>query len=371
MDELTTDVKLMRHCLELARMAEGRTSPNPMVASLVLDAQGQIAGEGFHARAGEPHAEVHALKQAGERAKGGTLYVNLEPCSHFGRTPPCADLVIQSGVKRVVVGMEDPNPKVSGGGLQKLRAAGIRVDISELENECQDLNRAFVKHIRTGMPWFSLKMAGTIDGRIADRFGKSRWISGAEARAFAHHLRNTNDCVLIGGGTAAIDDPELNVRDLANSRNPHRAVIDPSLRMKADARMCKLNDGYSYTYIFSTPAKIKNAVEFPEGVKLVDLMDNEHSGGTMLQTALRWLGALGIQSVLCEGGGRLAASCMEERLVDEIYWIIAPKLFVDAQAIPALSGKSTNPIENCVEIKDCKYSTLGQDLLIRGRPVWK
>lgn len=371
MDELTTDVKLMRRCLELARMAEGRTSPNPMVGSVVLDARGQLVGEGYHAKAGEPHAEVLALKQAGERSRGGTLYVNLEPCSHFGRTPPCADLLAKSGLRRVVFGMKDPNPKVAGEGINKLKAAGIRVDPSELKTECEYLNRAFVKHIQTGMPWLSLKMASTLDGRIADRFGKSRWISGAEARAFAHHLRNINDCILVGASTVIIDDPELNVRDIANSRNPHRAVLDPSLRMKPEARMCNLNDDQSFTYIFSTAARIKDAAKFPAGVSLIDLMNNEFSGGTMLQTALRWLGAKGINSVLCEGGGKLAASCMEERLVDEIYWIVAPKFFVDAQAIPVLSGQSSNPIESCVNLSEISYKQLGQDLLITGKPVWK
>lgn len=372
MDEATTDVKLMRRCLELAKQAEGRTSPNPLVGSVVIDKEGQVVGEGFHARAGEPHAEVHALIQAADRAKGGTLYVNLEPCSHFGRTPPCADFVIESGIKRVVVGMQDPNPKVLGEGIKKLQSAGIRVDLSELEKECQYLNRAFIKHIRTGMPWLSLKMASTLDGRIADRFGKSRWISGAEARKFAHQLRNTHDCVLVGASTAVIDDPELNVRDLPDSRNPHRAVLDPSLRIKPNARMCELkDDDRSFTYIFTTAAKIKEAPEFSNRVKLIDLMAQDSSGSTMLQTALRWLGGNGIQSVLCEGGGRLAASCMEEQLVDEIYWIVAPKLLVDAQAVPVLSGQSSSAIDRCIELSVLSYDKLGKDLLITAKPVWK
>lgn len=361
------DAAMMRRCIELAQSVEGRTAPNPMVAAVVLDSKGNFVSEGFHPKAGLAHAEVFALDKAGERARGGTLYVSLEPCCHFGkRTPPCTERVIASGVSRVVVGMQDPNPQVSGNGIAKLQEAGILVELSSLENECRELNRAFVKRMRTGLPWLSLKMASTLDGHIADRNGNSRWISGNESRSYVHQLRNTHDCVLIGGSTAVKDDPELNVRELENGRDPHRAVIDPTLQVSPKARLCLHSaDSSSWTVIFSSPEKVKNAAQYPERVKLVEATASE--GSTVLQTALRWLAGNGVQSVLCEGGGRLAAALLEERLVDEIYWIIAPKLFVDSSAIPALAGTRFMPVTSCLEFSDLSYSQLGRDMLVRGQ----
>lgn len=365
------DQQMMLRCLELAKSAEGRTSPNPLVGAVVLDENGSIAGEGFHERAGQAHAEVIALEAAGQRAQNGTLYVNLEPCSHFGRTPPCAERVIASGIRRVVVGMQDPNPKVFGDGIRKLKEANITVEISELERECRELNRAFVKRITIGLPWLILKMASTLDGRIADRFGKSRWISGSEARAFVHRLRNLNDCVLIGGSTAVSDDPELNVRDIEGGRDPHRAVLDPTLQISPKARLCQHAENSSaWTVIFSNADKIKAAPEYPHAVRLIDPL---LPGGkeSLLHSALKWLADHDVQSVLCEGGGRLAAACMEEHLVDEVCWILAPKFFTDAFAIPSLAGQLATPVDHCIELQDVCYEQLGRDILVRGKPLWK
>lgn len=356
----------MRRCLELARKAEGRSSPNPMVGAVVLDSQGQVAGEGFHPRAGQPHAEVFAFEQAAEKSIGGTLYVNLEPCSHFGRTPPCADLVIASKVKRVVLGVKDPNPKVSGSGIDKLKAAGIEVELSALEAECRELNRAFFKQISTGLPWLTLKMASTLDGRIADRTGKSRWISGPEARHYVQCLRNTYDCVLIGGRTAVLDDPELNVREIEDSRDPHRAVIDPGLQVRPQARLCKHKQGAeSWSVIFYDSKKAPEVPGFPESVKLVDLAGIDKS--ERLQECLRWLAKQGVLSVLCEGGGRLAAALLKEKLVDELAWIIAPKVFADSQAIPSLAGDFAVPVDACLELIDPSSLPLGRDILVSGK----
>jgi len=360
------DEEMMRRCLQLAQSAAGRTSPNPLVGSLVLDSQGELVAEGYHPKAGLPHAEVFALELAGKRAAGGTLYVNLEPCSHFGRTPPCADRVIASGVKRVIVGMQDPNPQVCGAGIARLRAAGITVDFSTLEKECKELNRAFVKRIQSGLPWLALKMACTLDGRIADRQGKSRWISGSEARAFVHGLRNTYDCVLIGAATALADDPELNVREIESGRNPHRAVADPTLRLSASARLCHHADNSSsWTAIFTGATQIKSAGAFPAQVKLIEA--NDAAGRTDFARALRWLAENDVQSVLCEGGGRLAAALLEANLVDEIYWILAPRLFVDQSARSVLSGDKAVSIQDCLQLDDICYRQLGCDMLIQGK----
>lgn len=358
------DERMMRRCLELAGKAAGRTSPNPMVAAVLIDSQGSLISEGYHSKAGEPHAEVLALNAAGNRARGATLYVNLEPCSHHGRTPPCADRVIESGVARVVAGMKDPNPLVFGEGIAKIRAAGIEVELAVLEEECLDFNRAFVKRIKTGLPWLTLKMAASLDGRIADRHGESRWISGPEARAYVHNLRNVYDSVLVGGSTAVKDDPQLNVRGVEGGRNPHRIVIDPSLRILPSARLCKHEEGdLSWTAIFCDEEKLEQAPSFPARVKLVPY--SRGAGG--LRNALRFIAEQGVLSVLCEGGGRLAAALLNDGLVDEIHWIAAPKLFCDALSVPALAGEIEVSVADCFELDKVKYEQLGRDVLITGR----
>ncbi len=365
MEQSQVDREMMQRCIALARKAEGRTSPNPMVGAVVLDAEGKIVGEGFHPKAGMPHAEVFALDQSADKSVGGTLYVNLEPCSHFGRTPPCADRVIASGVKRVVVGMIDPNPKVAGAGVKRLTESGIKVDFSQLETECQVLNRAFVKRVSSGLPWLTLKMACTLDGRIADRDGKSRWISGPEARAFVHSLRNTYDCVLIGGATVAKDDPELNVRDIENSRNPHRAVIAPRLDLTKGLRLFKTTSPDLITAIFYDSRKVEKVSDYGQNCTLVNLHELSE-GNSSLKNALLWLAQQGVQSVLCEGGGRLAAALLKEGLVDEVCWILAPKFLPDDLAKSGLSSDGAVSIEQAINLHDPEYIQLGRDILVRG-----
>jgi diaminohydroxyphosphoribosylaminopyrimidine deaminase/5-amino-6-(5-phosphoribosylamino)uracil reductase len=265
--------------------------------------------------------------------------------------------------------MQDPNPLVSGQGIAKLREAGLKVEFSRIEYECRDLNRGFIKRMLTGLPWLTLKMASTLDGRIADRHGNSRWISGPEARLFVHQMRNTHDCVLIGGTTAVIDDPELNVREVENGRDPHRAVIDLSLQVSPKARLCQHKDGTeSWTAIFSSPEKIRHAHGYPDRVKLVEVAEAPEKGGiSILGGALLWLAQNDVQSVLCEGGGRLAASLFEERLVDEIFWIVTPKLFVDQLATPSLAGEQCREVQSIQELDDLTYTQLGRDMLVRGK----
>lgn len=310
----------MQRCLDLAASAEGRTSPNPMVGSLVLNADGAVIGEGFHKKAGLAHAEVEALNAAAlaagsEAARGGTLYVNLEPCCHFGRTPPCSDRVIASGVRRVVVGCADPNPKVAGGGLQALRDAGIEVAVGVLESQCRYLNRGFFKAMASGLPWLALKMALSLDGRIADRSGGSKYISGSDSRQLVMNLRNRFDCVLVGANTARLDNPSLDVRGLEDGRNPIRAVIDPNLSLSSgDARIFS---PAGETILFALPGS-GLGVELPERVKLIELT-GDGDKEINLTEALRRLRMEGVQSVLCEGGGRLAGALLDRGLVDELY----------------------------------------------------
>lgn len=381
--ELKRHEEMMRRCIELAGKAAGRTSPNPLVGSVVTDTTGSVVGEGWHERAGEPHAEVHALDRAGENAKGGTLYVNLEPCCHYGRTPPCSKRVIESGVKTVVVGMRDPNPKVDGGGLEELAKSGIDIISGVLEKECIHLNRAFIKRVAKGLPWVTLKLAATLDGRIADRYGTSQWITGPEARAYVQHLRNAYDVVLIGAGTAVKDDPRLNVRDIEGGRNPVRAVVDPNLRIYPDSLLCKKETG-GQTLVFSKSAAIEEKSKlFSEHVKLIptpvtrdlsqscqpgpDLLNHRGAHGMLdMHSVLRYLVELGNNSVLCEGGGKLAASLIRLGLIDELIWFIAPKLLLDCESIDALSLSDSVRLDDAVDLSNLKVERLGADLLVHA-----
>lgn len=361
------DERHMSHCIEVARKAEGRTSPNPMVGALVVDDNGQVIAEGFHAKAGEPHAEVHALDKAGPAAKGKTLYVNLEPCCHHGRTPPCSQKVITSGVKRVVIGMKDPNPKVAGGGIDELKAAGIEVTVGILEDRCRYLNRAFLKWISKKSPWLCLKMAATLDGRIADRTGKSRWISGPEARAYVHELRDRFDCVLIGGATALRDDPQLTVRDIniKGSRNPLRAVLDSKLELKGDSRLLLDHGDGSRTVLFAdTDIAAANGSTFSGGIEVVGVARN--ANGLDLVQILKWLAENRITSVMCEGGARLAGSLLRDGLVDEVEWIVAPKFLCDEKSKSAVSDSRYIDLSNAIALQSTDISKLGEDVLIRG-----
>lgn len=354
----------MRMCLELAQMAEGRTHPNPMVGAIVVDDTGEIVGRGYHKKSGTPHAEVYALEEAGEKARGATIYVSLEPCCHFGKTPPCSQLVIRSGVKRVVAAMVDPNPKVAGTGIEQIRDAGIEVTVGVLQSEAEWLNRAFLSRISKDRPWVCLKMALTLDGRIADRSGSSRWVTNPESRARVHQLRDKFDCVLVGGKTLQLDDPELTVRDIANSRNPVRAAIDARLELNPDSRFCRTATS-SRTFILTQQGSIKStACVYPEHIEVVAVpSENSHVN---LSFALQFLARQGINSVLCEGGGRLAGSLMAAGLIDEVYWVMAPKFIGDLSAISALQLDSNVPLANAWRLKGVTTEMVGADIWIHG-----
>ncbi|MBY0356539.1 MAG: bifunctional diaminohydroxyphosphoribosylaminopyrimidine deaminase/5-amino-6-(5-phosphoribosylamino)uracil reductase RibD [Candidatus Obscuribacterales bacterium] len=358
------DRAAMSECLSLASKAEGRTIPNPLVGAVISDAGGNIVGRGYHQKAGGEHAEVLAFKDAGDRAAGGTLYVSLEPCCHHGRTPPCTDLVLKSGVKRVVAGMVDPNPVVAGKGIEQLRNAGLQVDVGLLEEQCRFLNRGFIKRVTKGLPWTILKMAATLDGRIADRDGNSRWITGAEARAHVHELRNKVDCVIIGGHTAWKDDAQLNVRDITDGRDPLKAVIDPQLLVQPQSRFCTapaknaLTLAGTSTFIFSSPQKIKNAESYGQHIKLVPELD--------LESIFKNLANAGVQTLLCEGGGRLAGALLEANLIDEICWFVSPSILVDGKGIASLAGTQSQLINERIRLQNVEYKQLGQDLLVSG-----
>jgi diaminohydroxyphosphoribosylaminopyrimidine deaminase / 5-amino-6-(5-phosphoribosylamino)uracil reductase len=364
-DEVTsTDQQIMQSCLELAQQAEGRTSPNPMVGAIVLDAKGKIVGTGFHKKSGTAHAEVYALGEAGEQARGGTLYVTLEPCCHHGKTPPCSDLVTKSGVSRVVAAMVDPNPKVAGKGIKQLHDAGIAVTVGVLEAEAEWLNRGFLKRIKKGLPWLCLKLALTLDGRIADRTGSSRWVTGPESRQKVHELRNKFDAVLVGANTLKADDPELTVRDIDESRNPIRVGLDARLQTEASSRFC-MTEANARTILFAT----QNAIDEKIGVypSYIELIAGPLKEGQInLSFAMQKLAQQGINTVLCEGGGKLAGSLLENGLIDEIYWVIAPKFLADEHAIPALKIGSSVPLTRAWNLRNMTTENIGNDIWIHG-----
>ena len=305
----------MRRALALAALAEGRTSPNPLVGALVLNREGRLVGEGFHARSGEPHAEVGALAQAGTAAAGGTLIVTLEPCCHHGRTPPCSRAVLQAGVARVVVALEDPDPRVAGGGIAQLRQAGVEVITGVLRQEAAEQNRAFLHRVRTGRPWGVLKWAMGLDGRTALPNGASQWISGADSRRWVHQLRAGCDAVLVGGGTVRADDPLLTSRGRRDPE-PLRVVLSRGLDLPAEAQLW--DTGSAATLVAHGPEAAGQ--QAPNGPERLELEQCEPL------SLMQHLAARGCNQVLWECGSELAAAAIRQGCVQEVAAVLAPKL---------------------------------------------
>lgn len=344
----------MARALSLAALGAAGTFPNPRVGC-VLVRDGQVVGEGWHARAGEPHAEVHALQQAGPRARGATAYVSLEPCAHHGRTPPCADALIEAGVAAVVVAMPDPDVRVSGRGLQRLRAAGIEVQVGLLESCARELNRGFVSRIERGRPHVTLKLAMSLDGRTAMASGESRWISSAEARADVHRLRAAAGAVLTTAQTVIDDDPELTVRVDAVPRQPDRIVLDRAARVPATARVWQ--PGARRLRVCGQPA------EAPAGVEQ-HLVECAADGHLDLSRVLAVLGTdCQINSVLVESGPRFAGAMLRSGCVDEVVIYCAPCLLGDAaQPLAVLPGLDRLEQKLALRFKDVRQ--VGPDLKI-------
>lgn len=308
----------MARAMQLARRGIRTTHPNPRVGCVVV-ADGAVVGEGWHEQAGEPHAEVLALDQAGERARGATLYLNLEPCCHQGRTPPCTDALIDAGVARVVVAMRDPNPQVSGGGIEMLRRAGIEVEVGLMQDTARALNRGFVSRMTRGRPWVTLKSAASLDGRTAMADGESQWITGEAARADGHRLRAAAAAVMTGSGTALADDPALTARTAGVSRQPLRVLIDGRLRVPATQRLFEP----TADVVVATAVETTDA-DYPAHVDVIGLPDSE--GRVDMAGLMRHLGEREVNELLVEGGPALAGWLLKKELVDEIVLYTAPVL---------------------------------------------
>jgi diaminohydroxyphosphoribosylaminopyrimidine deaminase/5-amino-6-(5-phosphoribosylamino)uracil reductase len=363
------DEKYMRMALRLAGKAEGRTSPNPMVGAVVVKA-GRVISRGYHRKAGAAHAEAIALRKAGRKAKGATLYVTLEPCSHTDkRTPPCTPMVLQSGIKRIVIAMIDPNPLVAGRGIKTLKKAGLDVVTGVLEEDAKRLNEAFIKYITTGMPFVTLKIAQTLDGKIATASGESKWITGEKARKEGHRLRAVNDAILVGINTVLQDDPSLTAR-IPEGRDPIRVIVDTRLRIPLNARVITQRSS-AKTYIATLDTMPKDKL-----VKLLDtgteiFLARGRKGRVNMQYLMKMLGSFGVTSVLIEGGAEVNASALKSGIVDKVVMFIAPVIMAGADSLSCIGGSSPAKLSRAVRLSDVTSQRIGKDLMIEGYIVKK
>jgi len=358
------DREYMKRALDLAARAIGRTSPNPVVGAVVVK-DGEVVGEGYHEGAGRPHAEVCALKAAGEKAHGATLYVTLEPCCHHGRTPPCTDAIISAGVKRVVAAMVDPDPRVRGRGLDLLRKAGVDISVGLLACKAVELNEPFVTFKTLGRPMVILKWAMTLDGKIASRTGASRWITGEEARRVVHRLRDRYDAVCVGVGTVLADDPALTCR-IPGGRNPVRVVLDSNLRTPQGALVIG-RDGRCLIFTASDNREKRERLE-EAGATVVRVAPT--CAGVDISEVLARLGDMGILSLLVEGGAQVHGSFVAAGLVDRVYAFVSPKLMGGKTAPGPVGGPGATHPSEALPLGDIKVVEVeGGDLLITARRI--
>jgi diaminohydroxyphosphoribosylaminopyrimidine deaminase/5-amino-6-(5-phosphoribosylamino)uracil reductase len=361
------DKRYLRMACRLAAKAAGRTSPNPMVGAVLVRA-GEIVGSGYHKLAGSDHAEIAALKRAGGRAKGATLYINLEPCSHHGRTPPCAAALIRAGIKEVVAGMRDPNPLVSGRGFAQLRRAGIRVRVGTLERECQILNEPFITYITRRLPLVTLKLAASLDGKIAAASGDARWISDSVSRSAVHRLRNRVDAVLVGADTVLTDDPQLTCR-VRGGRNPWRIILDGRLRIPLSAKFLRQPHTEKNIVVTSDRApKRKLRVLEARGVQVWRFPMRK--GEISWKTFLRRLAELGVLSILVEGGANVAASALRQRAVDKIMVFYAPKIFGGDGRV-MIDSLGIQRVSEGLGVDRLDVQKSGADVLVTGYITYK
>lgn len=353
----------MREAHNLAKSAEGRTTPDPLVGAVVVKG-GRIISMGYHGEVATPHAEFWAIQKAGEDARGATLYLNLEPCNHFGNNPPCTEAIIKSGIKRVVASMKDPNPLVNGKGFAKLKRHGVKVEVGLLEEEAGKLNEVFVKYITTRRPFVCLKTAMTIDGKIATRTGASRWIASQSSLRYAHHLRNIYDSILVGVGTVLIDNPRLDVRRVQKVKDPIRIVLDTFARTPLKSNIMNLS--ISRTIVVVGPKAPGSRVEALVR-KGAEVLQAPATGGRIdVKELLKKLGEMKITSVLVEGGGEVNASFFEAGLVDKALFFIAPKVFGGRDAKTPVEGEGIKLPAQAKFLKNIHLERVGEDILVSG-----
>ena len=358
------DIEYMRRAIELAERGVGFTNPNPMVGAVIVKG-GKVIGEGWHERCGEWHAERNAFRNCTVPAEGATMYVTLEPCCHYGKTPPCTEAIIEHGIARVVVGMEDTNPLVAGKGIALLREAGIEVVCGVEEEALREQNRVFLKYISTKLPWVAMKTAMTLDGKIATRTGDSKWITGAEARAYVHELRHRFMAILVGIGTAVADDPLLNCRiEGRGVRQPIRVVVDSNARLSLDSQLVKTAGEYR-TIVAHTCFAPEERVKALREIGVEMLLCKEKEGLVDVRNLLELLGQSGIDSILLEGGGSLNYTFLSEGLADELYAFIAPKIVGGMNAKTPVEGAGMEKMADAINLELENVLNIGHDVLLK------
>ncbi len=360
------DERFMRRALALATLGSGTAAPNPLVGAVVARGK-RILGQGFHSRPGEPHAETVALGQAGEASRGATLYTNLEPCCHTGRTPPCVDEILLRGIARIVASMRDPNPRVNGGGFRALRAKGVRVEVGLLRDEASRLNAGFVKFARKGVPLVTVKGAVSLDGRIATRTGDSKWITSSSARRHARLLRLEHDAVMVGIGTALADDPRLNRRPKLAAATPFlRVVLDSSLRLPPDSRLASSPEHGPVLVLCSGTAPERRRRRLVSAGVRVEAV-RRRPDGLDLREVLRRLGSLGVTRLLVEGGSELHGSFVSRGLADRLALYVAPRLIGGKGARPLVAGVGARLVKDACFVHQARCARVGDGWLVEGR----
>jgi diaminohydroxyphosphoribosylaminopyrimidine deaminase/5-amino-6-(5-phosphoribosylamino)uracil reductase len=357
------DKTFTQRALTLAAKGRGRTSPNPMVGAVIVK-DNKIIAAGYHKKAGTSHAEVLALGKAGAKAGGATLYVNLEPCCHTEKkTPPCTKAIIKAGIKKVVTAMIDPNSKVSGRGIRELQNAGIETSVGIMHTEAKKLNEAFIKFITKKEPFVILKIAQSLDGKIATAKGESKWITGEDARKYVHKLRNEVDAVLVGAGTVKKDNPSLTCR-IKGGRNPFRVIVDSSLSIPLNAKVLKHKDGK--TIIAATEKAPLRKINYLRNRGHKVLIISGRAGKINLKSLMKKLATLDILSVMIEGGSRINASAVSSGIVDKIMMFTAYKIIGGTDAVPSFGGKSPSVLSAAKTLRNTSIKTIGNDILIEG-----
>lgn len=352
-------MEYMKRALELARLGIGKVNPNPLVGAVIVK-DNKIIGEGYHKVFGGNHAEVEAFNNAIADVTGADMYVTLEPCSHYGKTPPCALKIIEKDIKRVYVGLTDPNPLVAGKGIQMLRNAGIEVITDVLTKECSEINKVFLKYISQGLPYVVLKTAMTLDGKIASYSGNSKWVTSKESRQYVQEMRNGLSGIMVGIGTVLADNPALTCRIL-NSRNPKRIIVDSSLKIPLNSKVLADTNCIIATTNNADTKKYNLLIE--KGFEVYQTSGMQVD----LKQLMHYLGKMGIDSILLEGGGELNFSALKSGIVDEVIAFIAPKIIGGSSAKTPVEGKGIEIMNNAIELKNISLKTIGTDIVIQGR----
>jgi diaminohydroxyphosphoribosylaminopyrimidine deaminase/5-amino-6-(5-phosphoribosylamino)uracil reductase len=356
-------IYFMKLAMRLALKGAGKTSPNPMVGAILVK-QGKVIGEGFHEKCGFAHAEVIALNKAGKNSKGATLYVTMEPCAHFGRTPPCVESIIRSGVKKVIVGMVDPNPLNNGRGINLLRQNKIDVEVGFLEEELKRMNEVFIKYITKRLPFVTIKVAESLDGKIATKTGDSKWITCDKSLNFSHRIRKNYDAIMVGVNTILRDNPRLQA--WFSKEHPIKIIVDSQLSITENANIFSANSNVIIVTLPHSPGQeTENRKILEQKAKILEV--KEKSGEVNLRDAMKKLAQMEITNILVEGGGTLIGSLFDDGLVDKVMFFIAPKIIGGKNAISSVMGRGISCMDKAIKLKEIKVRRLGEDILFEGR----